>query len=659
MKLDDGLKQELIAAIKENKDVPESFKNLLFPPKEQPKEIELRYGIKEREEDILADTMAMPFQPIKQFGVTKEGNEHNMLIFGDNLQALKYLKKQQDEGKIEKIKLIYIDPPFASNEEMKGTKGELAYGDLIAGAKFVEGLRKRLVFMRELLSDDGTIYVHLDARTSHYVKVVLDELFPSFEVAEIVWVCGLMGSGKFYPKAHETIFCYKSKYSSFDPPRRLGYSERITSALMKDKDGWYYTRGRESSGGENYLKTYICKDPKLSKEEALKLANSERPQTAWSVWIGKEDLAKEFNDYPVGTYAYTSREKTGYPTQKPEALLARIIEASSSKGDIVLDCFAGSGTTGVVAEKLGRRWIMADSSKLSIYTIIKRMHNSKKEIGNKGNALRPKTFTLYNAGLYEDHDFIIKMGEENFKRFALDLFQVESKAFEINGLVMDGTLLNCPVKVFSQEGYLTAEYVDQLDEVVGEYIKSRMFIIAPASRVYFLQDFIEKNGVRYYVLRIPYSVIDELHKRTFTRPLQPTSLKDINQNIEQIGFDFIRPPNVKATYYKQKPKDKLIEEELIIQIEEFEAVQRSKEPVKFDDPKDALSMVMVDRDYNGKYFNMTDYFFADKIKKEEYKVRIPIANLLGENVCIIFMDIFGNERVEVKKRWDFNGERND
>lgn len=87
MQLDEELKRQLSNLIKEGRDIPESFKNLLFPPKEEPKEIELKYGIKEREEDILADTMAMPFQPVKQFGNTKDGEWHNMLIFGDNLQA--------------------------------------------------------------------------------------------------------------------------------------------------------------------------------------------------------------------------------------------------------------------------------------------------------------------------------------------------------------------------------------------------------------------------------------------------------------------------------------------------------------------------------------------------------------------------------------------
>ena len=239
-----------------------------------------------------------------------------------------------------------------------------------------------------------------------------------------------------------------------------------------------------------------------------------------------------FGVFTEGTYGIK------YPTQNSEEILERVINASSKEGDLILDCFAGSGTTGAVAEKFGRKWIMVDSSKLSIYTIIKRLYSLKEEIGNKGKSLKPKPFVLYNAGLYEDHDTIIKMGEDQYKKFALDLFQVEPKEIEINGLKMDGVLFNCPVRVFSQKGYLTEDYVEDLHKTVGKSLKSRMFIIAPASRVYFLQDYIEKDGIRYYVLRIPYSVIDELHKRAFTRPMQPTSASAINQNIEAIGRIF-------------------------------------------------------------------------------------------------------------------------
>ncbi|MEM4245579.1 MAG: DNA methyltransferase, partial [Candidatus Nanoarchaeia archaeon] len=124
----------------------------------------------------MADTMVMPFQPVKQFGSVKEGEWHNMLIFGDNLQALKYLKKLQDEGKLEKIKLVFIDPPFGTGD-IYYAKGEPAYSAKLQGAEFIEFLRKRLIFLRELLADDGSIYVRMDYHFGHYVKVIMDEVF--------------------------------------------------------------------------------------------------------------------------------------------------------------------------------------------------------------------------------------------------------------------------------------------------------------------------------------------------------------------------------------------------------------------------------------------------------------------------------------------------
>src|SRR3989344_6362513 len=160
MKLDTELRQQLLNLIKEGKDIPASFKNLLFPPEQKPKEYELVYGIKEREEDILAETMAVPFQPVKQFGKVKEGEWHNQLIFGDNLQALKHLKKLQDAEKLEKIKLIYIDPPFGTGD-VYDAKGAPAYSAALQGAEYLEFLRKRLVLLKELLADDGSIYVRI------------------------------------------------------------------------------------------------------------------------------------------------------------------------------------------------------------------------------------------------------------------------------------------------------------------------------------------------------------------------------------------------------------------------------------------------------------------------------------------------------------------
>ena len=339
---------------------------------------------------------------------------------------------------------------------------------------------------------------------------------------------------------------------------------------------------------------------------------------------------------------------TGYPTENSEELLERVISASSQKGDIVLDVFAGSGTTGAVAEKLRRRWIMCDVSKFAIYTMLKRMLSLKEGIGRKGNELKPKPFVLYNAGLYFDGGYLKGLDDEEYKKFALELFQAEEKEQVIHGFKLEGVLMNAPVHIFPRGGALTEEYIDGLHDVLGKFLKERMFVIAPLNRVFFLQDYIEKDGIRYYVLRIPYSVIDELHKNQFSRPLQPATSKDINKLIETIGFDFIYPPEVEAKYYKT---GKTLFGEFVIDIKKFEAVQRAKKPIEFKN-REALSMVLIDKGYNDKFFDMDYYPFRDQIEKEGWKVKFS-ADKVGDKIAIIYLDVLGNERFEVKSIKDF------
>lgn len=707
MELDEELREKLVELIQEGKPIPPEYKNLLFPPEEVQGEYELVYKGKKKKEDILVDTMSVPFQAVKKFGNVRESEWHNKLIFGDNLQALKHLMSDPDvydqKTRQGKINLIYIDPPFGTGD-IYDAKGAPAYSAALRGAEYIESLRERLIFLHELLAPDGSIYLRIDYHFGHYIKQIMDEIFGKNNfrneitvnrgrniagavgkmevdndfilwysnsagylfnevkvqrpVSEIKWTSFLM-AGDRYPR--ERIFLRKI----LSPPSGQHFAlvqEKVDRLLQE-----YYIRLKCRKCGTRYYYAESNKDlfhKMKQKHNRFKFYDI----TANSSIYGVSNLGKCLDcgsENFIVEYLGASEKKisniwldiesysrsTNYPTENSEQLLERIIKISSEEGDLVLDTYAGSGTTGAVAEKLGRRWIIVDSSKLAIYTMTKRMFNLKEKIGNKGKPLKSKPFVLYNAGLYEDHGFILKMGEDTYKNFALELFQCESKDFEINGLPMDGLLFNCPVKVFSQKGYLTEEYVDELDNTVGEYMKARMFIIAPASRVYFLQDYIEKKGIRYYVLRIPYSVIDELHKKKFTRLIQPASEKEINQNIKQIGFDFIHPPKVKAKYYIKQPPDELFEE-MVIEIEDFEAVQRSKEPVKFQDPKDALSMVLVDIDYNGQYFNMTHRFFADEIKKAGCEVRIRNPKP-GEKMLIVYIDIFGNERVEVKSIKDF------
>jgi len=170
----------MVELLKEGKPLPEEYRWLLFEGKQ---ETELIYAGKTRDVDVLAETMGVPLQKVKVFGDVKDEQWHNMLIFGDNLQILKTLLKMKEEGKLKNadgtkgVRLIYIDPPFATKQEFMARSGEKAYQDKIIGAKFLEWLRKRLILMRELLSDDGSIYVHLDWKMGHYVKVLMDEIF--------------------------------------------------------------------------------------------------------------------------------------------------------------------------------------------------------------------------------------------------------------------------------------------------------------------------------------------------------------------------------------------------------------------------------------------------------------------------------------------------
>ena len=207
----------------------------------------------------------------------------------------------------------------------------------------------------------------------------MDEIFGDYKYGEIVWICGLMGAGERYPKSHENILYYYKEDSTFNPQPRIGYSDRIINALQKDENGWYYTRGRESSGGTNCLKTYICEDPNKNKEEAIKWATKNRPQPCWDTWIGKPQIAKIYGDFGTGTYAYTPNENVNYATQKPEALLERIIKASSDEGMVVADFFGGSGVTAAVASKTGRKFIHADVNMNSIQTTRDRLIAAKSE----------------------------------------------------------------------------------------------------------------------------------------------------------------------------------------------------------------------------------------------------------------------------------------
>ncbi len=468
--MNDELRQRVIDKLRRGEELPAEWARELFPPEKR--EYELVYYGKEREEDILADTLAVPLQPMRTFGAGPDG-WRNMLIFGDNLQALKRLLEMKQRGELTNadgtpgVRLIYIDPPFATRQEFRGSQDQKAYQDKLVGAQFIEFLRKRLLLLRELLTEDGSLYIHLDTKKSHYIKLILDELFGEANFRnEIIWKRQSAHSDSRQCGAiHDSIFFYtRSSVWPWNEIRTLpspDYVEQFFDQVEPGTNRRYargdLTAGGLSGGGYEYefrgiKRTWRCPKSTLEKYEA-------EGRLHWSK-DGVPRLKRyldEFEGVPlqdvwadIRVIHNRSPERVGYPTQKPETLAARIMRASSRPDDIILDAFAGSGTTLAVAEKLGRRWIGIDCGKLAIYTIQKRMLNLRAEIGNKGKPLAPRPFTLYNAGLY-DFSTLRQLPWADWRFFALQLFGCRDEPHTVGGLKLDGKLRGASVLVFNHQ----------------------------------------------------------------------------------------------------------------------------------------------------------------------------------------------------------------
>jgi len=613
-------KQMVIDTLRRGNELPREWARELFPPEKR--EYELIYYGKDREEDIIGNTMALPLQPVSTFG--SNGKDwHNMLIFGDNLQAMKTLLQMKEEGKLTNadgshgIKLIYIDPPFATKKEFSGTSDQKAYQDKIYGSEFLEFLRKRLILMKELLSDDGSIYVHLDWKKGHYVKVLLDEIFGENNYQnEITW---------YYPN-------------------KIPDSRKLLFTKSADFIYFYSKKDGHQIFNPQYYKVEPHRRAKEIKVNGIKQSVRDKNGNVLYEIYDKRLVDCVWN---IPSLAGTSGEKVDYPTQKPEALIERIINASSNKGDIVLDSFVGSGTTCAVAEKLERKWIGIDCGKLSIYTVQKRMLNLRKDIGNKGKHLQARPFVLYNAGLY-DFSSLRQLPWSDWRFFALQLFGCKDEPHTIGGLQLDGKLKSASVLVFNHIEHsgkrIDEETIQDIHLAVGKKIGRKFFIIAPRGVFDFQQDYIDIDGIRYYALRIPYSVINELHHRDFTALQQPNDESAVNETVDAVGFDFIQPPIVEWSISQKKRKGELFKE-ACLKIKSFESRAR----IRGKDTRgglETLSMVMLDYDYDDKIFDLDAVFYANQLEADEWQAWFPVEKI-GEKLMVVFIDIYGNEAREV------------
>jgi site-specific DNA-methyltransferase (adenine-specific)/adenine-specific DNA-methyltransferase len=298
----------IIELLKEGKPLPEEYRWLLFEGKQ---ETELIYAGKTRDIDVLTETMAVPLQKVKVFGDVKDDEWHNMLIFGDNLQVLKTLLKMKQEGKLRNadgtkgVRLIYIDPPFATKQEFRSKNGEKAYQDKIVGAQFLEWLRERLILLRELLSDDGSIYVHLDWKMGHYIKILMDEIFDKGNFRnDIIWSYGEGGiSTVSFPHKHDIILFYSKStevyFTMDDQVFKKPFHESTINMHFKHID---------DQGRRYRIKKIGNKVYKYYADEGRYITD---------VW---DDISAQKARSPI------MNEYTGFPTQKPERLLNELLK---------------------------------------------------------------------------------------------------------------------------------------------------------------------------------------------------------------------------------------------------------------------------------------------------------------------------------------------
>jgi adenine-specific DNA-methyltransferase len=405
------------------------------------------------------ETVDEPASRLGQIGLFDAKKAHpdefrNMLIWGDNKLVMASLLKDF-KGKID---LIYIDPPFnvgadftmnipigderETIEKDQSTLEMVAYRDMWGrGAdSYLHMMYERLVLMEELLSETGSIYIHCDWRVNSFLRLLLEGLFSKQNIiSEIIWKrTGARATSKFINPIHDTIYFYakniakvrwNSYFTDFTPEYKKRYYRN------KDKNGRYYQDTSLIAPGEGYKYEWkgVVKRWRFKKEKMEELEIENRlVYTNKGVARYKRYLDEMEGVPPQDVWLDISNvnsqaiEDTGYDTQKPETLIERIIKATSNEGDLVADFFCGSGTTGVVAERLGRRWIMCDLGRFAIHTSRKRLIDLQRKLQEKGKSYR--AFDVYNLGRYERQWWQkekLKGADEEHRRVVMEFYKAE------------------------------------------------------------------------------------------------------------------------------------------------------------------------------------------------------------------------------------------
>ena len=517
----------------------------------------------------------------------------NLLFHGDNKEILSTLLVQGFRGKID---LIYIDPPFASGADyvrkvaLRGQKKVLEaeghsvteqtqYTDIWANDTYLQFMYERLILMWELLSDKGSIYVHCDWHVNAYIRLVLDEVFGNFR-DEIIWFypnSGLKAKSKKFHQVHDVLFHF-----------------------TKSNDFIWNEQREPFDDGK------VKRQPMRKYNSATKKADVVRDRDGKILYV--EVVDKLVNSVWRIPMLNIGGEILGYPTQKPEALIKRIIKASSDENSIILDCFAGSGTTAAVAEKLGRRWIAADINKGAIQTAIKRLQ----KLPDTQRGIAHYRVNNYDASTHLERTDIV------IKKYGVQTDRQEA--------FFDGTLDGTLVKIIDLTKPLTPLDIQTIkDELENRPEESRNITVFCYGINSGIQAELKAENRRRAVNKIFVRDIGSEGITTFEPAEADVKFEKEGQNVTITIADYISP-----TILARMDIDRTIFDE---QIDDFRA---------------QIDCVLIDTDYTGEHFKIVE---SDVPKKKEdfvageYTVSLPRPDA---RVAVKIIDMLGEETVVTK-----------
>ncbi len=560
-------------------------------------------------------TQYYPAQHRETYG-TETNRWRNKIYWGDNLQVMSHLLKEYRGA----IQLVYIDPPFASKADYKKTitlrGGEISsdrtsfeekqYSDIWVNDQYLQFMYERLILIRELLTDSGAVFLHCDWHQSHYLRVILDEVFGKENFQnEIVWhYSGWNRHGnKYFNRRHDVIIYYSKTstpmFNSYAIPweSKEEYVRVRKQAILVDEQGQEYVLS--DAGNGKRVKRYL--------EEAMA---SGRP--ADDVW----NLDKVNN---------SAKEDTGYDTQKPEALLERVILSMSKPGDLVFDCFMGSGTTQAVAMKTGRRFIGADINLGAIQTTTKRLIAIAKELNSGQKKLDFST----------DEDEI-SIHYTGFEVYNVNHYDVFRNPVEARDLLIQALEVNPLAEAHLFDG-----------EKDGRMVK-----IMPVNRIATRED------LNPLLSNMDYRAFERRYAEHPNRPVEKITLvcmghePDLAAHLKQQVSPYILDVDVvdilrdkQEIQFKRDSEAKIITRDGKLVIEKFYPMnllsKLSLQAEKVEDWRELVESIMIDWNYDGAVLQpiVVDIPDKNKLVIGEYPIpddagtiRIKITDLLSESL---------------------------